>query len=307
MTLLQMTYLLEIERCGSMNKAAQSLFISQSALSSAVQETEKELGIRVFRRSNRGISLTEDGKELLSQITPIVEQSRRLMRYYGRRRSMDRLHLSVAAQRYPFCAKAFVDFMNAQREDSLQLSLKETDMSSVIAEVASGLSEVGVIFVSDVTEHAVLRSLDDKNLAFYPLVTLRPHVFMRRGHPLSDRASVCLEELRPYPHVVFTQSDSDLNFAEEAVSGSGIDFDRMIYVNDRASIYNVMAHTDSVSTGSGILPKGYADDALIAVPLRDSCDMRLGFISRRQRPLSAAAEQFVEILIRTTSEMNENT
>ena len=48
MTLQQMNYIMEIDRCGSMNKAAQSLFVSQSALSSAILEVEKELGITIF-------------------------------------------------------------------------------------------------------------------------------------------------------------------------------------------------------------------------------------------------------------------
>ena len=85
MTLLQMRYILEIDRCGSMNKAAQRLFCSQSALSSAIVEVERELGITVFHRSNRGISLTEDGRTLVGQIAPIVEQSRKLSSYYAGR------------------------------------------------------------------------------------------------------------------------------------------------------------------------------------------------------------------------------
>ena len=78
MTLLQMSYLLEIERCGSINRAAQHLFVSQSALSNAIAEVERELGITVFHRSNRGIALTDEGRTLLSQIAPIVERSRKV-------------------------------------------------------------------------------------------------------------------------------------------------------------------------------------------------------------------------------------
>ena len=111
MTLLQMQYLLEIDRCGSMNRAAQSLYITQSALSSAIAEVERELGITVFRRTNRGTSPTEEGRELLAQIAPIVEQSRRLSRHYSRRRGEETARRSVAAQRYPFCAKAFVELL----------------------------------------------------------------------------------------------------------------------------------------------------------------------------------------------------
>ena len=83
MTLLQMSYILEVDRCGSINRAAQNLFVSQSALSSAIAEVERELGITIFHRSNRGIALTEDGRELLNQIIPIVERSRKITRYYS--------------------------------------------------------------------------------------------------------------------------------------------------------------------------------------------------------------------------------
>jgi DNA-binding transcriptional LysR family regulator len=284
-----------------MNKAAQSLFVSQSALSSAILEVEKDLGFPIFRRSNRGISLTEDGRELVSQITPIVEQCRKLSRYYGRRKDADRVHLSVSAQRYPFCAKAFVCYLNSLGTLPMQLSLKETDMAAVIGDVATGLSDLGVIFISDRTENYIIRSLEEKNLVFEPLVTLHPHVFMRKDHPLSAETSITLDQLRPYPHVVFTQSESNLNYAEEAVYGSGVDFERMVYVSDRASIYNVMAHTDCVSTGSGVLPDGYADDRLIAIPLRDACDMRLGYVHQRLHTLSDAEQHFIEILRKTTA------
>ena len=80
MTLLQMSYIIEVERCGSINRAAQSLFISQSALSTAIAEVEKELGITVFHRTNRGVSLTDDGRSLIAMITPIVEASRKINR-----------------------------------------------------------------------------------------------------------------------------------------------------------------------------------------------------------------------------------
>ena len=140
MTLLQMRYILEIDRCGSINKAAQRLFLSQSALSSAIGEVEQELGITVFHRSNRGVSLTEEGRSLVGQIAPIVEQSRKLSRYYASRRTGDWVQLSVAAQRYPFCAKAFVELLKELPESPMQLSLKELDMADVIREVALGES-----------------------------------------------------------------------------------------------------------------------------------------------------------------------
>ena len=263
MTLLQMSYILEVDRCGSMNRAARNLFLSQSALSAAIAEVERELGVTIFLRTNRGVTLTEEGRELTAQIAPLVERSRKLERYYSERRAADRVSLSVASQRYPFCAKAFVEFLHLLDEPHIQVSFKEMEMAAVIDEVTARRSAFGIIFVSDMTEHFIGRILREKNLTFQPLVDIRPRVFLRKGHPLSGERAVRLEQLYAYPYAVFTQSDSNYHFAEEAVVGTGAEFDRVVSVSDRATAYNVMAHTDCVSTGSGVLPDGYGDDRLM--------------------------------------------
>ena len=107
-----------------------------------------------------------------------------------------------------------------------------------------------------------------------------------------------------YPYAVFTQSDSNYHFAEEAVVGTGAEFDRVVSVSDRATAYNVMAHTDCVSTGSGVLPDGYGDDRLMTLPLIGGVpDMRLGVIRPRDVPLTPHGQQFVDILQHTLSEL----
>ena len=306
MTLLQMRYILEVDRCGSMNRAAQDLFVSQSALSTAILEVEKELGITVFLRTNRGVTLTEEGRELVAQIAPLVDRSRKLSRYYSERRAADRASLSVASQRYPFCAMAFVEFLHLLDEPHIQVSFKEMEMAAVIDEVFRRQSAMGIIFVSDMTEHFIGRILQEKDLEFCQLATLRPRVFMRRGHPLASEPSVRLEQLYAYPYVVFTQSDSNYQYAEEAVVGTGAQFDRVVCVSDRATAYNVMAHTNCVSTGSGVMPEGYGDDRLVTLPLTGQVhDMRLGYIKLRSVPLTETGEKFVDILTRSLAELGE--
>ena len=62
MTFQQLTYVVEISKCGSINKAAHKLFLSQSGISTAVRELEEELGIKFFVRSNRGVEFTPEGR-----------------------------------------------------------------------------------------------------------------------------------------------------------------------------------------------------------------------------------------------------
>ena len=234
-----------------------------------------------------------------------MERSRKITRYYSERRAENRVTLSIAAQRYPFCAKAFVEFLHLREEPRIEVSFKEVEMASVIEQVAQQQSDLGVIFVSDMTERFIRRILEGRNLEFHQLACLRPHVFMRRGHPLSGETSVTPEQLRQYPYAAFTQSDTNLNYAEEVVAGTAADFNQVVYVSDRATIYSVIAHTNCVSTGSGVLPDGFGDDRLVAVPLTGQHDMRLGYIKLRSVPLSDSGREFVEILQQILKELEE--
>ena len=74
MTLQQLKYALTIADCGSMNEAAKQLFISQPSLSETMKELEAEIGIEIFLRSNRGISLTPEGEEFLGYARQVTEQ-----------------------------------------------------------------------------------------------------------------------------------------------------------------------------------------------------------------------------------------
>ena len=61
MTLTQLRYVITIADTGSMNEASKALFISQPSLSQAVKELETEIGVELFKRSNRGVSVTQEG------------------------------------------------------------------------------------------------------------------------------------------------------------------------------------------------------------------------------------------------------
>ncbi|MBP5329573.1 MAG: LysR family transcriptional regulator, partial [Spirochaetaceae bacterium] len=63
MTLQQLKYVIGIAETGSFNKAAEKLFVSQPSLTSTIHDLEDELGITIFNRTGRGVTLTNDGTE----------------------------------------------------------------------------------------------------------------------------------------------------------------------------------------------------------------------------------------------------
>ena len=76
MTLMQMKYAIAVADTKSMNEAARSLFITQPSLSASVKELENEIGIELFKRTNRGITVTPEGEEFLGYARQVVEQCR---------------------------------------------------------------------------------------------------------------------------------------------------------------------------------------------------------------------------------------
>lgn len=304
MTLLQLNYIMEIYNCGSINKAAQNLFVSQSSISSSIKELEEELGIIIFLRNNRGIILTEDGREFIAQIRPLLEQSKKIHRFYTERNSTESVRFSVSTLRYPFCVKAFIRFMYEQEKPSYELSIKEREMSRVLDDVSERKSDIGIVFLSEMTRKFMMRIFNSRELEFHELKQVDAHVFMNKEHPLAQKEKLTVGDLKDYPHIVFAKKDNcSMNFSEEVLLTDSIECRRIIYINDRATAYNIMAYTDAVSTGSGMLAEGYYDERIVAVPLCDAeAKMTLGYIKIKEMPLSEKAEQFINILNETLEE-----
>ena len=82
MTMQQICYVLTIEECGSMNKAAGKLYLVQSTLTSAVKELEKEIGIQIFVRTHKGVSPTKDGVVFLSDIRELYTHYEKVTEKY---------------------------------------------------------------------------------------------------------------------------------------------------------------------------------------------------------------------------------
>ena len=109
MTLQNLKYMLEISNSHSFSKAAKNLFVSQSTLSAAVKELESDLGITIFKRTNRGVSLTYDGEDFIKYAKEIVEQSQYLEQRYHARKSLP-MRFSVSCQHLPSAVRALLAF-----------------------------------------------------------------------------------------------------------------------------------------------------------------------------------------------------
>ncbi len=303
MTFQQLLYLVEIFRCGSINKAAQNLFISQSSISSSIKDLEDELGVCFFERHNRGVDFTEEGKEFLNYAQLLLEQKQHVESMYKKKNIAPPSHLSVSTQRYPFTEDAFIRLLRSIDKPNFSFGLKESSMDTVINDVYEHRADIGVIFLSNLTEKMLDRILETKGIAFQELHCVRPCVFVRRGHPLACLASVSAEALGDYPYLSFEHGHSAaLDFSEEVQLLTFKRSSRIIRVNSRAAAVNIIASTDAITTGSGLLVSGLMDTRMISIPLEGNDCMRLGWIHLKNSKLSPEALDFVELLKQSIAE-----
>ena len=124
MNINQLKYILEVARSSSMREASTKLYVSQPALSSSIHELEEEIGILIFERTNKGISLTDEGREFLSYAKKAVGQYEILEERYLSRDS-DKEHFSVSTQHYNFAIKAFTDVIREMEPDKFIFSIHD--------------------------------------------------------------------------------------------------------------------------------------------------------------------------------------
>ena len=198
MTLQQLRYLIAIAEYGSINAAAHNLYASQSNLSTAIKELEGELGITIFTRSNRGVTLTNDGTELLGYARQVVEQADMLEERYAKG-DADHTRLAISTQHYAFSVQAFMKTADAFAGSRYDFILRECATGEIIDDVRTFRSEAGILFTDDFNRRVLTKAFEDANVSFHPLFDARVHVFVGEDHPLACKSVVKPADLEPFP------------------------------------------------------------------------------------------------------------
>ncbi|MBQ6519503.1 MAG: LysR family transcriptional regulator [Anaerolineaceae bacterium] len=299
MTIQQLNYAIIISEMGSLNKASEVLYIAQPSLTSAIQELEKELGITIFNRSARGVTLTNDGEEFIQYARQVVQQYDRLLEKYGKADSVKK-KFGISTQHYSFAVKSFVEMVKQFDTGEYEFAIRETKTREVIDDVSAGRSEVGILYLSDFNRKAIEKLLRANSLEFHHLIDCDAYVYLWKGHPLASKNSIRFDELADYPCLSFEQgSAGSFYFAEEILTTS--EYPRTIKTNDRATMLNLMVGLNGYTLCSGIICEELNGPEYIAVPFESDDGsqhntMDIGYIVRKSMILSRMAELYIKEL-----------
>ena len=294
MTLQQIRYVIAIEQQGSFSEAAKKLFISQPSISAMVRDLEQELGITIFQRSRQGVTLTVEGREFLKYAYQMMDCESMITSRFSPGSLPLPQQFSVSSQHYTFVVNAFAELESQVKNPVYNLRLKETLTSVVIEDVAKQRSEIGVIFLSELSQTYILRLLRSNYLSFTPLIKVKTCVFLYKDHPLAARSSVTTEDLEPYPCVIYDQADDLPMYFSEEVSIPTFKPLKQLYTTDLYTSIAFMQRCQAYNIGSGILCPTLKDWR--AVPLEGFAPFTIGWIGLQNAPLSPLGEDFISLV-----------
>ena len=294
MTLQQLKYVTTIANIGSISEAAKRLFVSQPSLTKAIKELEKEMGITIFDRTNKGITVSKEGERFLGYARQVLEQAALLEEQY-KSQSGGKKQFSVSTQHYSFAVNAFVELLKGAEIDQYDVSLRETQTYEIIDDVAHMKSEIGLLYYNDFNRPVLEKLIHTNELTFTELFTAHPHIFIGKTHPLAHKEVVSMDELEEYPYISFEQGDHNSFYFSEEIFSTVVR-PKHIRVRDRASLFSLLLGLDGYTVSSGVIDKEVNGENIISVPLAEEGLMHIGYITNNKMQRSRLGQEYIQAL-----------
>ena len=294
MTLKQLEYVCKVAEKLNITDAANELFIAQPSLTHALNELEQEMNIIIFNRTNKGVTITNDGEEFLRYARQVLEQANLLNDKYKIKENRSP-KFSVSCQHYSFCVSAFSDTIKKFDSNQYDFTIRETKTHEIIDDVYNSKSEIGVLYLSSKNREVITKLLKKNELIFTPLFKALPHVFISKNHPLANNALITIEDLKPYPYLTYEQGNYNSFYYNEEFLSS-IDVDKNIMVRDRATLFNLAVSLNGYTVSSGIILKDVNASSIIAKPLKYDEIMEIGYIKKKNVSLSEYGKAYIEYI-----------
>lgn len=251
MKIEQIRQVLAINRCGSINKAAEELFLSQPNLSISVKNLEDELGYRIFVRSSHGVRLTHQGKIFVQSASVVMEQFDSLARL---RRiphaNEDKQELSLAIMPYRYLSHAAVSLYENHRNSNLHLSFHSGSRDDIVESVFSGESEFGVLSIYSPFYDLVMMQLASKNIHFMQIGEVPISILVGKRSPLYrlEETTISRDQLKDKCFVALEEMEYGTLSSLPEILGLGENHcPQKIYASCWSLMMDIVRQTDSFS------------------------------------------------------------
>ena len=241
MNILHMKYAVEVARAGSLNKAAENLYVALPNVSRSIKELEADLGIAIFDRSAKGMSLTPEGEEFIGYAKSILGQIEQVEKLYKGGAS-GKQKFSISVPRACYISDAFAQFSKSLTGAPAELFYKETNSKRTIQNILEHDYKLGIIRYAENYDKHFKAMLEEKGLAYEMVTEFSYVLIVSKESPLAAKAEVTLDDLKDYIEIAHADPYvPSLPMAKVFKEEHPDNVERRIFIFERASQFELLS------------------------------------------------------------------
>ncbi len=200
--LLHLKYAVEVEKTGSISKAAENLYMGQPQISKAIREIESSLGISIFNRTSKGVVPTKKGAEFLNYARNILSQVKEMESLYQPADPYKQI-FDISVPRASYVSFAFTELIKSMDQSKeINVNYRETNSLRAISNVADGTNNLAVVRYQSIYEEYYLNLLKERKLQYEPIWEFEYLALMSKNHPLANEPEIDYNDLFTYTEIV---------------------------------------------------------------------------------------------------------
>jgi DNA-binding transcriptional LysR family regulator len=298
--LKHLEYFNTVAQMGSINRAAQALFISQPHLGKIIRDLEQSAGVPLFTRSNHGVTLTPDGLEFQRRAQRVLTE---MAGMFNRPEAsvLQDVSLSVSMTKYSHIMESFIQTVLQHKDlPAYAHRLQEGDPIDVMEDVYNHRADVGVLHFAQSQRANIMSLFHQHQLEYHSLARMTPHILISQQHPLLQAgAPVTLEALSGYGFVRYEGQFEDFTYE---LFSQGAHFNlstnsKMVYIVTRASLLHLLSKTDFYSIGIRDFTMQQSSYQVLSIPIEDCKGMlEFGYVLPIGIRLNQITREFLDDL-----------
>lgn len=241
MNILHMKYAIEVARSGSINKAAENLYMNQPNLSRAIKELENSLGITIFSRTTKGMIVTPDGEVFLGYAKKILSQLDEVENIF-QNRTATKQRFSISVPRASYISEAFTDFtLSLKDKDDIEIFYKETNSYRTLKNVSESDYKLGILRYKNSFDKYYTEMLKSKDISYELINRFHYVLVMSKDSKLARCNTIKFSDLSDYIEIAHADPFvPSLSFAEVKKEELSDNTNKHIFVFERGSQFSLL-------------------------------------------------------------------
>jgi DNA-binding transcriptional LysR family regulator len=280
-----------VAEMNSFRAAATALHLSQPAISRRIEKLESALGIRLFERTTRRISLTAVGRDFSHKARSLLddlEHSLLSMREVAASQMGEVVIACVPSAAYYFLPRVLAEYH--KQYPRIRVRIIDDSANAVLASVTRGEADFGINIIGN----------QEPDVDFQGILTESFVVACRREHPLASKRSVNWVELAQYDYMTVDRSSGNRLLLDLALAQTDVN---LAWCYEAKHVSTLIGLVEA-GLGIAVVPRMSMPAAdhptLTSVPLTDpSVERMVGLVRRRGRELTPSALHLYQLIERT--------